>query len=168
MTRLTRFRYKEGIDIIYEQNIFDMNHVHTIQHLSSTIRAERFNQIRSLSLTWDCARFPLLPPQDGATWKDIWRIIANMKGLRSMHLILYETSRIGLDSLDEIKLLNPLYEVRQVPDFVVEMTNVPSGWPTKEAAPFILKEPDEERRYSDILGSHRGIVVQNVVGTLNQ
>lgn len=154
--RLTLLRYSEGVEILYTRNLFDLNHIVTLQHLASTVLPERFNQIRSLQLTWDIGTISFVPE----AWKTTWSTIAGMKGLKSLHVVLYESGyACDRSPAKENMVLGPMYEVLQTEEFDVEMPSAPHEdvWPRRKTPPFVLKY-SSDRSYQTMVGPWRGIL----------
>lgn len=109
--------YTETISTLYEENIFDVNHLDTILYLQHSVLPQRLNQIRVLNLTWDF-KYPTAissPPYDLATWQETCDILASFADLQRLTVHLtgdndlttgnYWKDRWGplLDALTRIK-----------------------------------------------------------------
>jgi len=89
------------------------------------------NIIRSLQLDW-YVKHPMycdpvhetghplwivLPPHDAGTWEHVWRVIANMEGLRNLAVSVRGRGMLRWGAFE--LLLQPLMAVKQVPRFEV-------------------------------------------------
>ncbi|KAF2491401.1 hypothetical protein BU16DRAFT_565103 [Lophium mytilinum] len=142
--------YSEAIPLLYSTNTFSFIDLDCLRHLSATILPSRFNAIKSLTIEWyltwplydDFAQrmlfsTSLYPPHDEATWEEIWRIIAGMKGLQRLRVDLNYFDGFR-DNECEQKMLAPLRQIKGVKNFTVYL-----GWKGKEVigAPFKLTRP---------------------------
>lgn len=99
--------YIETIPILYEENIFDINHLDTVLYLQQSVLPQRLNQIRVLTFTWcfrwDPATTPA--PWDFATWRETCNILAGFSGLQelTMHLDGSYLEESELETLRPIK-----------------------------------------------------------------
>lgn len=107
--------YVETIPILYEENIFDINHLDTVLYLRQSVLPQRLNQIRVLNFTW-CFRWnPATTPApwDFATWRETCNIFAGFSRLQelTMHLDGLYLEESELETLRSIKPANK-FDVR--------------------------------------------------------
>jgi len=86
----------------------------------------------------------LYPPHDEATWEDMWRIIAGMKGLKNQKIELSHFA--SLNGEREAMMLAPLSKVTGLDSFEVHL---PYAGPEYPDAPFRLIRPVSEDSDSD-------------------
>jgi hypothetical protein len=82
--------YTETISILYEDNIFDINHLDTLVYLQQSVLPQRLNQIRVLNLTWDF-KWPTAispAPYDLATWREACNTLASFASLQELMVYL--------------------------------------------------------------------------------
>lgn len=155
--RTCRQIYSEAICLLYSTNLFSFADPNCIRHLSATILPSRLNSIKSISIDWYfywhiyddftqqmfSERF-LYPPHDEATWEDMWRIIASMKGLKSLKIELSYFD--SLNGEREAMMLAPLGKVMGLDNFEVHL---PYAGPEYPDASFRLIRPVSEDSDSD-------------------
>lgn len=119
-----RMIYREAIPVLYQSNIFDINHVDTPIYLQQSLPRKRLNQIRSLHFTWDFKdhiEWADDAPYDLGTWRDSCNAIASFAGLQKLTMHLTgETDHIpGMSAkdrwapwLDELVRIEPAIEFR--------------------------------------------------------
>lgn len=83
--------YREAIPVLYQSNIFDINHVDTPLYLRRSVLPKHLNQIRVLHFTWDFKDNIAWAddiPYDTGTWRESCNAIASLTGLQklTMHL----------------------------------------------------------------------------------
>jgi hypothetical protein len=81
-----RIIYTETISILYEDNIFDINHLDTLIYLQQSLLPRRLNQIRVLNFTWDF-KWPTATspaPYDITTWREACDALASFAGLQEL------------------------------------------------------------------------------------
>lgn len=82
--------YSEAISILYQDNVFDINHLDTLIYLRQSVLPQRLNQIRTLNLIWDF-KWPTATsraPYDLATWQEACNILATFTGLQELTVYL--------------------------------------------------------------------------------
>ncbi|KAK2589393.1 hypothetical protein QQS21_012931 [Conoideocrella luteorostrata] len=79
-----RMIYRESIDILYRDNIFDINHVDTLIYMERTVLPQRLQQIRALSLTWAFLKLDPRELYSLGTWRDTCALLATLTGLRQL------------------------------------------------------------------------------------
>lgn len=85
--------YQETIPILYETNIFDINHVDTLAYLRRSVLPRRLDQIRTLNFTCYFKSWSdHTPPYDLDTWIATCDSLARMAGLEelTLHMTGYE------------------------------------------------------------------------------
>lgn len=129
---LILFRYTESIDILYSENVLDVRQTRTIVDLKATIPTERLHSIRSLQLDcpletewinktglWACP--DMWPTDISYFWDEAWNAIVQMKGLRSLWVVLSHRNLCVWepDHRCLVTLFKPMLAVR-VPSYKVE------------------------------------------------
>ncbi|KAF1979109.1 hypothetical protein BU23DRAFT_148190 [Bimuria novae-zelandiae CBS 107.79] len=132
--------YSEAVDFVYSTNTFAFADLDCLRYFSSTILPHRWSLVQKLDIEW-CVSWPiydslaqtvlisrpaLYPPHDEATWEGTWRIISEMKNLRSLRVTLMYFD-VFRDSSCEERLLAPLRQVTLPNKFDVHLR-----WPGKE------------------------------------
>lgn len=142
---LTLASYIETIELIYSEKTFTFNSPDPLIDLRATILPSRLCAIRSLSFStrlWlplqpDVQRlFPKLielpwplPPYDFRTWVEACNVIAQMPGIRDLHILL-DSLLVCLHSRDDndddcqhieeqTKILEPLCKIRGASSFTI-------------------------------------------------
>lgn len=84
--------YQETICILYEDNIFDLNHVDTLAYLRRTVLPQRLDQIRVLNFTFYFKWFMRdVVPYDLTTWSETCNSLARLAGLEELKMHLTES-----------------------------------------------------------------------------
>jgi len=108
----------ESISILYQDNVFDFNHIDTLFYLQRSVLPQRLAKIHSLNLSWDFG-YPvsITPvPYNLATWEEACGVLASLAGLQTLRVWLtgtdvspgeYSKNRWGplLEAMMEIKLV---------------------------------------------------------------
>jgi hypothetical protein len=148
--------------MLYENNIFDINHLDTIFYLQQTVLPQRSNQIRVLNLTWDF-KYPTANPEYSpapyalATWQEVCDVLSSFAGLQE--LTLHLTSNELLPFSGEGKkwskpLLEPLKRIKPAKrfDVYVNWSEGACAEAAKEGYPFrFLPEIEAELRNDDTM-----------------
>lgn len=120
--------YQETIPILYETNIFDMNHVDTLAYLRRSVLPQRLDQIRKVNFTCCFRHWPSYPPPyDEGTWNVFCDSLARLASLEELTVHLKAPSRtwaydwVSVGSvLDEWHArLHPLMQLRPAKRFEV-------------------------------------------------
>jgi hypothetical protein len=84
--------YSEAIDILYEENAFDIRQLCTLHDLEACVPRHRFDLIRSLQITFALPRWMHNAAHskvfNADTWPQFWLVVADMNGLRSLRVKL--------------------------------------------------------------------------------
>jgi len=144
LLRTCRQVYRECIELLYETNVFDVNHPQTLAFLGRTIRPNRLTAIRSLQLTWKRAGYSADPnpahleakepdssmnPDRIHTWWWACKIITEqMTGLRilKVKLIMGNSHLYRSDNHAKWKehselILQPLQKMKGLKEFDVQV-----------------------------------------------
>lgn len=138
--------YSESISILYSHNTFDFDQRESLYSLSITILPDRFNMIRSIQLHHLTNPANLNLPDVWVLWEQIWRIIADMQGLRELR-ISFAARNFGRladmreDGLEQ-KVLAPLRAVTKPKIFTVEVPWRPGQL---QDVPFQIKRLERRR-----------------------
>lgn len=94
LLRTCRKVYMEAISVLYNGNIFDINHVDTPMYLQRLVLPRRLNQIHIVNFAWEFKYHTGLAqaPYDLATWREACDVLASLAGLQelTMHLTGYD------------------------------------------------------------------------------
>lgn len=107
--------YRETIPILYETNIFDINHVDTLTYLRRSVLPQRLDQIRKLNFTCEFqSHSDYGPPYDLDTWIAACDSLARLAGLEELmvHLIGYEGLSVGGTRNAWHERLLPLFQLK--------------------------------------------------------
>ncbi|EPE31447.1 hypothetical protein GLAREA_12750 [Glarea lozoyensis ATCC 20868] len=131
--------YSETIDLIYECNTFDTTVSNCTRFLPRFLLPQRLNAIRTLRLEWRILAHETFFGVDGLEkttkdqlyyqkeWKDTWKCLADMKGLRDLRVKLnfvqYSASILCLES----SFLDPIKEVTAPDVFEVSISRWAMG-----------------------------------------
>ncbi|MCJ1434320.1 hypothetical protein MMC27_003687 [Xylographa pallens] len=145
--------YTETIPILYTHNEFSFNEQTTLLSFSTLLLPQRLHAIRSLRLQWyegSCQGRWCLPDagalHDEVTWIKTWRVIATMRGLRTLRVTIAEFPPCAQLSPPQIvRVLQPLKAVTRPQVFEVhwqwedrlEEARVELG-----DVPFVLVDPN--------------------------
>lgn len=130
-----RMIYREAIPVLYQSNIFDINHVDTPLYLQRSVLPKHLNRIRNLHFTWDFKdniEWADDVPYDLGTWRESCNAIASLVGLQSLTMHLTgETDHIpGLGGKDYwAPWLDELVRIKPAMEFRVFLR-----WPEKDCA----------------------------------
>lgn len=82
--------YTEAVSVLYEGNIFDIDHLDTLFYLRRSVLPRRMNQIRSLNFVWYFRTRPdtAAPPFDLNTWNEACEVVAGLSGLQDLRVHL--------------------------------------------------------------------------------
>lgn len=136
--------YAETISTLYEDNIFDINHLDTILYLQRSVLPLRPNQIRVLNLTWEF-KWPVAinpTPYNLATWCETCEALAGLAGLQELSVYLKGMDLLPGTSRKERRwsLLEALTLIKTARKFCVFLpwsqdeclqTAEEDGWPFK-------------------------------------
>ena len=154
LLRTCRRTYTEAVDILYSQNIYDVNGPESLVSLSSILLPHRLDAIRSLQMTWaffhagqtvyDEDR--LLLQGDEALWTACWAIVNSMKGLNDLRIWLSMSPAAATTRKPERALLMPLAQIGPKKRFEVRVswTLLQHEKPVQEDYPFRLIRLQEE------------------------
>ena len=94
--------YHEAIDILYQDNIFDIHDLQSLFDLHTTVPRKKFASIRILRVSWSLDE---LGPESCSHWIDFCSLVASeMQGLQELHFDLLRgflhsrRASMGLDS----------------------------------------------------------------------
>lgn len=116
--------YQEAVDILYTQNVFDVNHPQTFVYFARTVPSQRLASVASLHVTWahDLHPYYIVDYCDSPQhwWGPLWEIAATqMPGLKHLRLRLDGVRYyIGWDT--EEHLLQPLLPLRGLQSFELD------------------------------------------------
>jgi hypothetical protein len=97
--RTSRDIYNECIPVVYSGNLFSINNLVVLVHLSECVRPEDLAAIRHLRL--DCQIHPQDPRYNmKGTWDQLWDIVATKMHLSSFHLNLVHLGGSTSNRLD--------------------------------------------------------------------
>lgn len=85
-----RKAYMEGISILYQDNLFDLNHIDTLFYLQRSVLPQRLAELRSLNLSWNFT-YSLASssvPYNLATWREACGVLASLPGLQTLRVRL--------------------------------------------------------------------------------
>ena len=100
LLRTCRVTYSESISLLYERNIFDINHFDTFTYLKRSILPHRLNQIRTLNISWEFVNdysYDSPAPYDLRTWSEACDVLASFKGLQELTVHLLGKNGLSLD-----------------------------------------------------------------------
>ena len=100
-------RYSEAVNILYTVNVFSFNYFNLFESFFSTVGPQKFQNIRSIQLTWDYYPTTFL----SAT-------ISGMKGLQYLYLII-EAHHPPYSAERERQIVAPLKSLSGIKDFQV-------------------------------------------------
>jgi hypothetical protein len=145
-----RQAYLEGISILYQKNVFDLNHIDTLFYLQRSVLPQRLVEIHSLNLSWNF-RYGLpfsRVPYGLATWAEACSVLASLRGLQILRVRLtghgidfaHDRHLWGtmLEALMQIKSMGDCFEVF-LPWSVAQCESAAKG----EAYPFKLMSGEE-------------------------
>lgn len=146
-SRLITRRYKETVNTVYKHNTFSAASIPPILLIQSFIVPRLLNTISSLNLVYSIGDLyipvgpPRLPPDNEASWEEMWFIISGMQGLKRLRVKL-----LGCKIMhDEVEkgLLGPM-ERCKVDQFFVSVTwEVTKGTEEREW-PFSIQRPGDQ------------------------
>jgi len=119
LLRTCRAIYSEAIKILYSKNIFHFYDPGDIRYFARAILPQRLGTIQSIIMDWE-ERFSIFNPenmdplQDDAewyAWRDTWRIISSMQGLKEVRVRL-KSHKFIVTKARRMKMCQPLLEVR--------------------------------------------------------
>ncbi|KAJ4413010.1 hypothetical protein N0V82_008598 [Gnomoniopsis sp. IMI 355080] len=112
--------YREAVTVLYENNVFDINHVDTLAYLGRTVLPQRLNRIRVLKFSfrfehWDAA------PYDLATWSETCDSLTRLAGLEELtiHLTGYDGRPVAGNRNKWHPILELLKQVKALKSFKV-------------------------------------------------
>ena len=119
LLRTCRRIYTEAIDILYSQNIYDINGPESLVSFSRILLPHRLNAIRSLQMTWAFFHAgqtvfdeeKILLQGDEALWTACWAIVSSMKGLNDLRIWLSMSPAAATTRKPEHALLIPLARI---------------------------------------------------------
>lgn len=121
LVQVCRMVYTEAITILYDSNVFDINHIHTFTYLQQSLLPRRLNQIRVLNFSWNF--YSLSDNNDDvysfAAWTKACDILASFTGLQelTLHLTCFPYTRTKNRTEIWKPLLEPLMHVRATKKF---------------------------------------------------
>jgi hypothetical protein len=85
-----RKAYTESISILYQDNVFDLNHIDTLFYLQRSVLPQRLAEIHSLNLSWNFT-YPIAispVPYNLATWAEACGVLASLPELQTLRVRL--------------------------------------------------------------------------------
>ena len=116
-----RVIYAEAVVLLYKTPVFMINGMKAMLGWKESLLAERFAAIRALDLRME--RRLLQYRRDSGEdydWQGFWRTGGGMEGLRWLRVTLRRRPK-WYSWKDEMEVLEPLEQLRQVPDFEVRV-----------------------------------------------
>ena len=118
-----RLVYAEAILLLYKTPMFIMKDLRVLLDWRARVLAKSFAAVRALELRISMSTVTSTygdGPARNDEWQRFWRACGGMEGLRLLRVILRSRSWMKEYSWeDEVEMLEPLEQVRQVPDFEV-------------------------------------------------
>ncbi|XPS79009.1 hypothetical protein M3J09_011003 [Ascochyta lentis] len=130
LIRSCRRLYSECIHYLYAEHTFSLLHATHLLALPKRIPQQRLNAIRHLRLRWQIRALPYLRRisstkyayhEDTANWERAWRVLASLKGIKSLSVTLIDPSAQDIWEEKwlehEAQLLEPVKQVAGVRNF---------------------------------------------------
>lgn len=130
-TNSVKYSYSEAIDLLYSRNTFVFRNLTAITSFTSTVLPQRLNCIQSLRLEWIFRDYDIdYPHGTGAAysefvdkpfdkrWEALWKTLADISGLRKLHVKLIGDFRYGPAWEDQI--FEPMRHIEGLQKFEVE------------------------------------------------
>ena len=116
-----RLVYAEAILLLYKTPIFMISNARVLLEWRDCVLAKRFAAVRALDLGFSMG---IMASESGDSstrkdeWQRFWRACGGMEGLKLLRVTVQGTMR-EYSWEDEVEMLEPLEQLRQVPDFEV-------------------------------------------------
>lgn len=131
-------RYSETINLLYSSATFITSSVEVVVNLPRILLPQRLDMNKSFRFDWPLRTPPFAPPYHISAyptiiarverlqdeWCNVWETLASMKGLKTLHVKLCETSNANWQTMDEkitVYLLGPVKSVMTPKDFVLQV-----------------------------------------------
>lgn len=117
-----RLVYEEAILLLYKTPMFMIKNVRVMLEWRDCVLAKSFAAVRALDLRTSMGMMCSedRDSSDGNDeWQRFWRACGGMEGLRLLRVTLKEVRTYKYPWEAEMEMLEPLEQVRQVPDFEV-------------------------------------------------
>lgn len=122
--------YIEAIDILYNSNIFDIDHLQTFTFLTKTIPPQRLATISTLHTTWGVVYHngSYGRPLDGMDeWNSFCHLVATkMFGLRDFRVFLSHSLPLNVTDGQDLDWIKPLLEITGLRSFHLELRDMGS------------------------------------------
>ncbi|KAJ5123605.1 hypothetical protein N7448_009702 [Penicillium atrosanguineum] len=127
-----RLVYTEAVSMLYQDNIFDIDHVDTLLYIQRCILPQRLHQITRLNYSWDFSQ-PVYPdsPQY-KTWREACIGLLSLSRLQELTIHLTGTFHVSpeyYESKSWVPLLDGLKQVKAAPRY-----NVYVPWSEEECS----------------------------------
>ena len=116
-----RVIYAEAVVLLYKTPVFMINGMKAMLGWKESLLAERFAAIRALDLRMERRLLQYRRDSgDDYDWQGFWRTGGGMEGLRWLRVTLRRRPK-WYSWKDEMEVLEPLEQLRHVPDFEVRV-----------------------------------------------
>lgn len=110
-----RLVYAEAVSMLYQDNIFDIDHVDTLLYMKRCILPQRLHQITRLNYSWDFSQ-PVYPDSPRyKTWREACNVLLSLSRLQELTIHLtgtFDVTSEYYESKSWVPLLDGLKQVK--------------------------------------------------------